>query len=186
MPCNLRPTCARLSAWRSGLGGARSIVFRPPPARCDASLRCPPPAAPPLTSVDSSCDLRPATCDLQPAILTGVSYTGQSGVGSSPSSVPLPRMMFACDALRPPQSAATPLAPPPSPAAPPNPPVPWPPPLSVVHGRLVSSPPSCASCQVTAWVSSWAGSAGSACERRAGRLWAAPLVSTHEVIMRKS
>ena len=141
---------------------------------------------PPLTSVDSSCDPRPATCDLQPATLTGVSYAGQSGVGSSPSSVPLPRMMFACDALRPPQSAATPLAPPPSPAAPPNPPVPWPPPLSVVHGRLVSSPPSCASCQVTAWVSSWAGSAGSACERRAGRLWAAPLVSTHEVIMRKS
>ena len=49
----------------------------------------------------------------------------------------------------------------------PTPPVPWPPPLSVVHGRLVSSPPSCASCQVTAWVSAWAGSAGAACEPRA-------------------
>ena len=100
---------------------APSSIIPPAPGvlrRCAARRRSPPS----LTSVDSSCDLRPATCDLQPATLTGVAYAGRSGVGSSPSSVPLPRMMFACDALRPPPSPAAPLTPPPSPTAPPNPP----------------------------------------------------------------
>jgi hypothetical protein len=120
--CALQPAAdvGRLSAWQSGLGGARSIVYHSPCTRCVASLRCPPPVTPLLDL--RRLLVRPATCDLQPATLTGFAYAGRSGVGSSPSSVPLPRMMFACDALRPPPSPAAPLTPPPSPTAPPNPP----------------------------------------------------------------
>ena len=168
---------------------APSSTIPPAPGvlrRCAARRRSPPS----LTSVDSSCDLRPATCDLQPATLTGVAYAGRSGVGSSPSSVPLPRMMFACDALRPPPSPAAPLTPPPSPTAPPNPP------RALAASAVCCSWPSC---QFTAVLRLLSGhgvgkcvggvggsSVRAACTRRAGRLSAAPSMSTHEVIRMQS
>ena len=168
---------------------APSSTIPPAPGvlrRCAARRRSPPS----LTSVDSSCDLRPATCDLQPATLTGVAYAGRSGVGSSPSSVPLPRMMFACDALRPPPSPAAPLTPPPSPTAPPNPPQ--------CLGRLrcllfmaVLSVHVVLRLFSGHGVGKCVGGVGgssvrAACTRRAGRLSAAPSMSTHEVIRMQS
>jgi len=70
--CALQPAAdvGRLSAWQSGLGGARSIVYHSPCTRCVASLRCPPPVTPLLDL--RRLLVRPATCDLQPATLTGV------------------------------------------------------------------------------------------------------------------
>ena len=86
--CALQPAAdvGRLSAWQSGLGGARSIVYHSPCTRCVASLRCPPPVTPlldlrRLLVRPATCDRRPATCS--PRHVRGSHTRGGQGLAAA-------------------------------------------------------------------------------------------------------